>query len=120
MTIYSTKVNEVGPNALDFLEQNMMVLFGKNAPQELKPYCFLVDVNELQGDIQTGDYFTVDNEKYKITAVGAQVEKNLNDMGHITVSFSGETEAELAGTLYVEHKEIKPAAEGTDIGIVEN
>ncbi|MCI3028786.1 PTS glucitol/sorbitol transporter subunit IIA [Desemzia sp. C1] len=119
MSIYSTTVNEIGPNALDFLEENMMVLFGNEAPPELRPYCFMIDMNELNGTIKVGSYLTIENQSYEITAVGEQVEKNLKDLGHITVNFNGSSVPELAGTLYVENKEIEPVSKGTKISIVE-
>jgi glucitol/sorbitol PTS system EIIA component len=37
MRIYSTEVKEIGPKASEFLDNGMMVLFGFNAPPELRP-----------------------------------------------------------------------------------
>lgn len=36
MSIYSTVVTEIGPNAKEFLAEDMMVLFGDDAPEALR------------------------------------------------------------------------------------
>ncbi|CZR02762.1 phosphotransferase system glucitol/sorbitol-specific iia component [Trichococcus palustris] len=119
MAIYSTVITEIGPNAKEFLEEDMMVLFGDDAPEALRPYCFLIEQNVLENEIQLGYELFIDDEKYEITAVGNVVNKNLKDLGHITINFSGETVADLAGTLYVENKQVNAIKEGTTIKISE-
>jgi len=104
MKIYSTTVREIGPNAKDFFEEDMLVTFGDNAPAELRPYCFLIDQNELSGEIEVGDELFLDDTSYGITGIGEQVVKNLVDLGHITINFKGEVDPSMAGTLYVEKK----------------
>lgn len=119
MSIYSTVVTEIGPNAKEFLAEDMMVLFGDDAPEALRPYCFLIEQNALEQDIQLGHDLVIGDESYRVTAVGNVVNKNLRDLGHITINFSGETVAELAGSLYVENKAVNEIAEGTIIKITE-
>jgi len=120
MAIYSTVVREIGPNAKEFLVEDMMVLFGEDAPEALRPYCFLIEQNALEEDIQLGYELFIGDERYRVTAVGNVVNKNLRDLGHITINFSGETIAELAGSLYVENKVVNEITEGTIIKIAEN
>ena len=48
------------------------------------------------------------------------VNKNLKELGHITYNFLGEEEAKVAGTLYLEKKEIAPIAVGTILKIIRN
>ena len=46
-------------------------------------------------------------EAYKIIYVGSQVQKNLRDLGHITLRFNANEEGEnLEGSLYLENKEV--------------
>ena len=54
----------------------------------------------------------------KIIYVGSQVQKNLRDLGHITLRFNGNKEGEnLEGSLYLEDKEIGDIAPGEEIAI---
>ncbi|SKA79099.1 PTS system, glucitol/sorbitol-specific IIA component [Clostridium sp. USBA 49] len=120
MIIYSTKILEIGLNADEFLNGGMIVLFGFDAPPELRPYCFLINKNELKDSIEVGDIFLIDESEYKIIAVGEQVNKNLRDLGHITIDFRGEIENIMAGSLYVEQKPITNISIGTKITIKNN
>jgi len=119
MAIYSTVITEIGQNAKEFLEEDMMVLFGDDAPEALRAYCFLIEQNVLKDEIKLGYELVIDDEKYEITAVGDVVNKNLKDLGHITINFNGETEADLAGTLYVENKRVNDIKVGSTIKISE-
>lgn len=101
---YQTVVKEIGNEALDFVEIKMVIFFGDEAPEALRPSCYIVDVNSIAGDIKPGMFLVIDDESYQITAVGKEVERNLQNLGHIAVSFTGETKAGLAGTMYVEDK----------------
>lgn len=117
MIKYTTMVNEVGPNAREFLEEDMMVTFGDNAPQELRPYCFLVEDSPLVAEIAVGDYLMLGEEAYLVTGVGDQVNKNLKDLGHITMNFKGVVDSSMAGTLYLEQKAPVEVNAGTRITI---
>lgn len=117
MTIYSTTVSNIGSEAELFKEEQMIILFGENAPAELADYCYNIQVNPLNGQITPGQHIYFNDAAYEITAVGNVVEKNLADLGHITIRFNGETEAELAGTLYVQAKELPAIGVGTNLTI---
>ena len=83
--IYENKVKALGECVNEFKDANMFVLFGDNAPDEITDYCYHVDVTPLNGKIAAGQTLVLDGVSYKIT-----------------VSFSGQTEVELQGTIYVE------------------
>ncbi|KRL37064.1 PTS glucitol/sorbitol transporter subunit IIA [Liquorilactobacillus uvarum] len=100
--IYETKVNEIGSEAKDFRDIQMLILFGSEAPDALRSSCYIIDVNNINGNITAGMFLIIDHSKYKITAVGNEVQKNLQNLGHIAISFTGMDAAELPGTLYVE------------------
>ncbi|SJZ88385.1 PTS glucitol/sorbitol transporter subunit IIA [Garciella nitratireducens] len=119
-TIYKTKVESIGKNAAAFREEQMIVLFGKEAPSELAEYCYIVDKTSLDGEIAVGDILVLDHKEYTITAVGKEVNNNLANLAHITISFKGLKEAELAGTLYVEKAEVVQLKEGSLIEIKKN
>ena len=44
--------------------------------------------------------------------------KNLGNLGHVTFSFTGETEAELPGTIYLEEAKVPKLDIGSTIQIV--
>ncbi len=117
MIKYSTIINEIGPNAKDFLEEDMMVIFGNDAPPELRPYCFLVEHNGLKENIMVGDQLVLDTTTYEIIGLGDQVNKNLNDLSHITLNFKGQVDDAMAGTLYLENKKAVELNVGSKIVI---
>lgn len=100
--IYENKVKALGECVDEFKDANMFVLFGDNAPEEITDYCYHVDVTPLHGEIAVGQTLILDGVSYRITAVGAEAPVTLAGLGHCSVSFSGQTEVELQGTIYVE------------------
>lgn len=117
MIIYRTTVQEVGPSASDFFSERMVVLFGGEAPSELKPFCFIIDKNKLNGQIEVGDFLVLDGQSYKVENVGNQVNRNLEELGHITINFQDNADQDMAGTLYVESKELTVLKAGSIIEI---
>lgn len=116
--IYKTVVTNIGKCASEFLNHNMFIIFKENVPQELQDYCYIHSDNNLVKGIEADDILIIGNEKYKITAVGELVNQNLLELGHITFKFSGETNAAIPGTLYLEKKEIVPPDSGTILQII--
>lgn len=106
MTIFKTKVKGIGAEAALFADEKMIILFGEAAPDGLAEYCYKIQVNELDKDIVEGMTLLIDQESFKITAVGDVVNQNLSTLGHITIKFDGAVDPELPGTLYVEEKKI--------------
>lgn len=117
MTLYETKIVDLGADAKMFQAEDMMILFGEEVPEDLANYAYIINVNPLEGNIEEGMMLAVGDSSYKITAVGNVVNKNLANLGHITLNFNGATEAELPGTLYLENKELPEATVGTTITI---
>ncbi|WP_078394392.1 PTS glucitol/sorbitol transporter subunit IIA [Shouchella patagoniensis] len=115
--IYKTTVTKMGPSAGDFLEENMIILFKDNAPEELAEFCVLHEENELNGEVVKGDTITIAGSSFKVTAVGEAVGKNLRALGHITIKADGAMEAELPGTLSVEANELPKIEAGHTITI---
>lgn len=116
--IYRTVITDVGKYAEQFLNQDLFIIFNKNVPKELCDYCYIHEENKLIKDIKVNDILVIDGNEYKVTAVGSVVNQNLKDLGHITLKFSGETEAAVPGTLFVEKKRIAPLKNGTIIEIM--
>ena len=64
--IYECKVKAQGDCAEEFRETNMFVIFGDNAPPEIKDYCYWIDLAPINGTIAAGQYLRVDGRSYLI------------------------------------------------------
>lgn len=117
--IYENKVKALGACVKEFQDSNMFILFGDNAPDELKDYCYSVSVNPINGTIVAGQILKIDENEYQITAVGEEAPVTLAGLGHCTVNFNGEAAAELPGTICVESKPLPEIQVGTVIQILE-
>lgn len=117
-TIYENKIKSIGPMADSFLKEKMFILFGNDAPQDLKDYCYNIEVVGVDGEITAGQTLLIDDQEFTITSVGGLVQKNLTSLGHITLRFDGSTSPELPGTLYLENKEIPELGLGTELKII--
>lgn len=117
MSLYETKVVDLGAEAEMFQAEGMMILFGEEVPEDLANYAYIINVNPVEGTIEKGMTLTIGGEFYEITAVGDVVNKNLNDLGHITLKFNGATEPELPGTLNLEEKALPQVEVGTVLTI---
>lgn len=117
MKVYETNILDFGSEAEMFQAENMVILFGEEAPAELADYAYIINVNPVEGSIEPGMTLSIDDVSYAITAVGNVVNKNLADLGHITLRFNGDTVAELPGTLYLEEKDMPTIAKGSTITI---
>lgn len=116
--IYKTEITSIGESASGFLEHEMFIIFKDNAPEDLKDYCFIHNENNLVQDIEKGDILFIGESQYKIISVGTMVNQNLNELGHITFKFNGDDMANIAGTLFLEKKEIVPPENGTILKVI--
>lgn len=117
MSIFETNVQGIGAEAALFTDDKLLILFGDNAPEGLKEYAYQIIMNQAKTEIRPGMVLCIAQTEFEITAVGHLVTKNLNQLGHITMKFTGETNASLPGTLYLVEKEIPKIAVGTKITI---
>lgn len=102
MKTYSTKIIDIGTEAADMIEAGFFILFGEKVPDELKNYCYIIEVQPITKDIIPGKTIVLGDIQALITSVGNEVVTNLKNLGHVTVKFDGSTVAELPGTIYVE------------------
>lgn len=117
--IFKTEIIAVGVEAQSMLDESQLfILFSGDAPQDLADYCFMISNKELDGHILPSCKLVIDEVAYPITAVGAVVEKNLAELGHITISLSGENEATLPGTLYIQADKKPVLTQGTTLQIL--
>lgn len=117
--IYENTIKDKGECAEEFRDEKMIVIFGDSAPEEIKDFCYWVDVAPIHGTIAAGQTLKVDGQSYRITAVGDEVPTTLAGLGHCSFKFSGQTEVELLGTVYVEDKPMPELKVSSIIQIVE-
>ena len=103
MIIYENTIKSKGSLVGEFGD-GMFILFGDNAPDMLKDYCYGIDVVPTNATIEVGQTLKVDGEEFEILGVGDVAEKNLVDLGHLTVQFSGDLDNLLPGAIVVEEK----------------
>lgn len=117
MKYFETKVISIGELAKEFTAQNMIVTFGENAPSELSDFCYIIEKNSFLEEITENDILDIDNVECAISAVGSKVKSNLINLGHITISFTGDSVASLPGTLYVQGNTIRDIEVGSSISL---
>ncbi len=100
--MYKSVVKQVGPLALAFEEEKVIILFGPQAPDELKEVSIIHEADEKVNDepIKEGGKFIVDDQEYTVTAVGSSANNNLKELGHISVYFSEPSDDVLPGAIF--------------------
>ena len=116
--IYNNKVKSKGALVDSFEGESMFILFGDNAPDTLKDFCYGIDVKNATEEIKPGQFVVIDGTKFKITALGDIAQRNLESLGHVTISFDGATAATLPGTINVEKVDMPKLDIGTEISMV--
>ena len=99
MIKYQARVTEIGPLVSEFLEAGILVLFGADAPEELREFSIIHDGKILVEPVSPGDFFCLDDEKFKILAVGDVANTNLSALGHFIIKFNGSDEVEMPGDI---------------------
>ena len=82
--IYENKVKASGIAVEEFKDAGMFIIFGENAPEEIRDYCYSVSVNPINGELAAGQYLVIDGQEYKITCVGYEAPITLKGLGHCT------------------------------------
>lgn len=112
MIKYEARITQIGPSVSEFVEQNILVFFGSNAPEELAEFSVLHDGKELAQPVVPGDVIYLGEKKYGVLAVGEVANANLANLGHLIVKFNGETKPEMPGDVCVEAKPISSLEPG--------
>lgn len=116
--IYQSKISQIGEFAQDALTDGMLILFKIGAPADLADYCFVHSHDDLKQDLQVGQTIYLGKQSYKITAVGDVASVNFCELGHITLKFDGNSQAELPGTIHIKGETLSQLFVGDEIRIV--
>lgn len=119
-TIIFGTVKFIGPLVSEFINEGILVFFGLDAPEELKEFSIIWDIEKLVRPLKVDDYLFVDGEKYKILGVGEIANKNLKNLGHLIIKFNGKNEINLPGDVNVEQKPVPPINKGSIITVKGN
>ena len=116
---YNSTVSGIGEQVKDFISAaKMIIMFDEEmALPELRDSCVLHKGNVLSDTVKVGDMYKIGNSEYKIVAVGSEVQRNLMNLGHITVKFDGGKGDLLEGSIHVEDKGIPEIKVGDEISI---
>lgn len=118
MSVYKNQVKGMGP-MVEAFGGEMIILFGDNAPDTLKDFCYTIEVLPTEKSIEEGMKINFDQSPYNIIAVGDIAERNLVNLGHLTVNFTGDQGQCLPGAIVVEQKQAPKINIGTIIEITE-
>ncbi|GAA5415746.1 PTS system glucitol/sorbitol-specific EIIA component [Paraliobacillus ryukyuensis] len=114
--MYKSTVKEIGPLVESFKEENLVILFGPAAPNELREVSVIHEQSETSDvPIQEGGQFQVDDQTYTVRSVGSQANANLKDLGHISIYFSEPDEGLLPGAVLIESGSVPSFKEGSVI-----
>ena len=117
MIKFLATVTEIGPMVEEFINAGILVFFGDNAPPELVEFSIIHDGKKLKENVEPNDAIFIDDQDYKILAVGEIANTNLRNLGHLIMKFNGKTKVELPGDVCVESKPIPQIKVGTTIKI---
>lgn len=104
MISFTSVIVGVGKHALDFLAEDMLVLFYDDVPSDLADYSVSIKKSNLYGEIEQTDIMELDGISYEITAVGDYASNNFKTLGHVTLKFDGADKAHMPGYLHLAGK----------------
>lgn len=114
---YEAQITEIGPLVEEFTAAGILVLFGEDAPEELREFSIIHDGKQLHADLEPGDQFTLESESFRVLAVGEVANTNLGNLGHLILKFNGMEEPEMPGDVCVEAKPLPDIREGMRFSI---
>ena len=100
--IYQTPITRMGQGAAEALRDQMLMTFREGAPADMEEFCFIHGHGEMKGELKAGSQLELGETRYAVTAVGDVAEQNLRELGHITLRFDGQPQAEYPGTVHVD------------------
>lgn len=118
--IFKTEVIRLGSEAMDALDQNLLILFGQEVPEILEDMVFVHNNHEVLAEPKKGDYLLVDDQEFEILSVGEVVYQNLSQLGHCTLTFGENPDQEiLPGSIYLKSLRAPKASVGSIIQIIQ-
>jgi PTS system glucitol/sorbitol-specific IIA component len=113
-----TLIKSIGDEALEFLDEKMLILFGDIARNGLENYSIRIGMPKCSANMAVNDIFIFGKEKYTITAVGEKAMETFTQMGHCTLRFDGAKEAALPGSVHLLGEKLPEVSVGDSIMII--
>lgn len=118
MVKYEAVVTGIGPLVTEFTEAGVLVFFGEQAPEELREFAILHDGKTLAADVTPGDLIRLNDDQFRVLAVGEVANQNLSALGHFIVKFNGESTPEMPGDMCAESRPVPAIAVGMRLQII--
>ncbi|MDG0820222.1 PTS glucitol/sorbitol transporter subunit IIA [Staphylococcus equorum] len=94
--MFKSTILKIGELVIDFKEENLLVLFGKDAPPELADISLIHEPSVEENDVFKVDKtLQIGDDKYQIIKVGEEANPNFNDLGHVSIYFSDDNNTEI-------------------------
>ncbi|MSS77744.1 PTS glucitol/sorbitol transporter subunit IIA [Anaerococcus sp. AGMB00486] len=113
------KIIEVGQLVNEFKDDKIFILFGVEAPPELKDFSVIIDFkrDEIKEYFKVGGMLIINNIEYEIEKVGEVANDNFNKLGHVAVHI-GSNESVLPGSIHVKDNSFPTFKENDIIEII--
>lgn len=108
MVKFSARIIRIGPLVEEFTSAGVLVFFGPEAPEELLDFAVIHEGGVLEEPVEPGDEFCVDEECFRVLAVGEVANKNLSSLGHFIIKFNGQLRPEMPGDICTEARSPLP------------
>lgn len=109
-------VQNIGEMALDFKEEKILILYGPEAPQELKDIAVIHEFEDKTNlTLEAGGTIIIGGQEYQLEGVGSEATKNLKELGHISIYFNKKPEDILPGAVYARPHELPQIRKGSFI-----
>ena len=106
------KISAIGEAALAE-EDNLVLFFGPTVTEGLRPYAVVQEITQPeQITLRIGRQILFGGESYQIQAVGSLAEKNLKEIGHVTLVFGEVAQPELVTAIYLSPAKLPDFAVG--------
>lgn len=115
MIKFTARFTWIGPMVSEFTSHGILVLFGEDAPAELKEFAVIHDGQPPVEPVAAGDNIQVGDREFRVLAVGEVANKNLAALGHLVLKCNGRETAEMPGDVCVEEKPLPPIEVGTTL-----
>lgn len=111
-------VQEIGGLVPTFKEEKIVILFGPQAPKELRELAVIHEFEILTVEpLKEGGTIQFGEESFTITALGSLANKNFQELGHISIYFQEPAGEILPGSVFAAPYQFPTLTEGTVITI---
>ncbi|UYZ12254.1 PTS glucitol/sorbitol transporter subunit IIA [Brevibacillus sp. WF146] len=116
--LFHSTIVDIGELVPAFLQENTLILFNHDVPEELRDMAVLHTRSEQAEEVLPGDFLMIGDCLYRVTSVGEKANETLKTLGHCTIKADGRPTPQLPGTIHVEERAIPSLESGTVVAFV--